>query len=135
MITEHLTIREAKNELKKLENEFDLYLTKKKINFLKTQPSAIKYKDVVSSSHSIFDKFTHYVIKDEEMDLKIYGIQESINAYQEFIVKEMKRISESGGSELIVFLRDELKLKWNDISKQTNYSERQARRLYNLSKN
>ena len=130
-----LTIREAKNELKKLENEFDLYLTKKKINFLKTQPSAIKYKDVISFSHSIFDKFTHYVIKDEEVDAKIYTLQESINSYHEYIVKEMKRISESGGSELIVFLRDELRLPWKEIVKQTNYSLRQCHNLYNKSKN
>lgn len=134
MIVEHMTIKEAKNELKKLENELDLYLTKKEINYLKTQPSSIKYKDVVSSSHSIFDKFTHYVIKDEEVDIKIYSIQESINAYQKYIVKEMKRISENGGSELIVFLRDELKLKWDEIVKQTNYSLRQCHRLYKGAK-
>jgi hypothetical protein len=130
-LQKHLTIREAKNELRKAENELDLYLTKKEINYLKTQPSAVKYKDIVASSHNIFDKFTHYVIKDEEVDLKIYGLQETINSYQKYIISEMKRISDNGGSELITFLRDEMKMKWEEIAKYTNYSERQVRRLYN----
>lgn len=132
----HLTIREAKNEIEKLENELDLYLTQKKINYYKTQAGAIKYKDIVSSkTNSIFDKFAHYVIKDEEYDSKIYSLQESIIGYQEYIVKEMKRISQNGGNELIVYLRDEQKLPWNEITKITNYSLRQCHRLYNEAKN
>lgn len=134
IIEKKLTIREAKNELKQLENELNLYLTKKKINFQKTQPGAIQYKDIVSKTSTIFDKFSHYLIKDNEYDTRIYAIQESINAYQDYIVKEMKRISENGGSELIVFLRDELKMKWDKIVKETNYSLRQCHRLYNEAK-
>lgn len=134
IIEKKLTIREARNEIKQLENELDLYLTKKKINFQKTQPGAIRYKDIVSKTSAIFDKFSHYLIKDNEYDTRIYAIQESINAYQDYIVKEMKRISENGGSELIVFLRDELKMKWDKIAKETNYSLRQCHRLYNEAK-
>lgn len=136
MIGEHLTIKEAKNEVKKLENELDLYLTKKRINFEKTQPGSSKFKDVVTSrTNTIFDKFSHYVIKDEEVDGKIYSLQQSINAYQDYIVKEMKRISENGGSELIVYLRDEEKMHWKEICKITNYSDKQARRIYQQVKN
>lgn len=134
-MVEHLTIRQAKNELKKLENELDLYLTKKRINFERTQPGSSKIKDIVTSrTHNIFDSFTHYVIKDEEVDDKIYSLQATIAAYQTYIINEMKRISENGGSELIVFLRDELHLKWEDIVRQTNYSLRQCHRLYNIAK-
>lgn len=135
MIGEHLTIRQAKNELKKLENELDLYLTKKKINFEKTQPGSSKIKEVVTSrTNTIFDKFTHYVIKDEETDNKIYGLQQAILGYQEYIVKEMKRISDYGGSEFIIYLRDEEKMQWKEICKITNYSDKQARRIYNQFK-
>ena len=35
---QHLTIREVKNEIKRLENELNVYLTKKNINLLKVQP-------------------------------------------------------------------------------------------------
>lgn len=82
----------------------------------------------------LFDKFTHYVIKDEELDSTIYSIQESILAYQQFIVKEMKRISDAKGSELITYLRDEENLSWNEIKDIVHYSLRQCHRLYNCKK-
>lgn len=132
-----LTIRQAKNEIKKLENNLDLYLTKKKINFEKTQPASNEIKSVVTSKGNVlFDKFTHYVIKDEELDSTIYSIQESILAYQQFIVKEMKRISDAKGSELITYLRDEENLSWNEIKDIVHYSLRQCHNLYakNLKK-
>lgn len=126
-----LTIRQAKNEIKKLENNLDLYLTKKKINFEKTQPASNEIKSVVTSKgNMLFDKFTHYVIKDEELDSTIYSIQESILAYQQFIVKEMKRISDAKGSELITYLRDEENLSWNEIKDIVHYSLRQCHNLY-----
>ena len=135
----HLSIEEAKNEIKKLENELDLYLTKKKINYQKTQPASIKIKDIVISSKNIFDKFSHYVIKDEELDIKIYSLQEAILSYQEYILKEMKRISELEPYKLRVYeLREDIdfirthgrKRTWLEIAELTNYSDRQAKRIY-----
>lgn len=135
----HLSIEEAKNEIKKLENELDLYLTKKKINYQKTQPASIKIKDIVISSKNIFDKFSHYVIKDEELDIKIYSLQEAILSYQEYILKEMKRISELEPYKLRVYeLREDVdfirthgrKRTWLEIAELTNYSDRQAKRIY-----
>ena len=130
----HLTIKQAKNELEKLNNDLELYLNKKRINYLKTQPGALKYKEILSNTNVILDKFTHYLIKDEECDNKIYTLQDSINLYQQFIVAEMKRISKSSGSELIVFLRDELNLKWKEIAKIVNYSLRQCHNIYSKAK-
>lgn len=76
----HLTIKEAKNELQKDMNELELYLTKKKINYQKTQPKGTNYDKIVVSGIPItFDKFTHYVIKDDQYDSKIYSLQASIN--------------------------------------------------------
>lgn len=139
VIEKHLSIEEAKNEIKKLENELDLYLTKKKINYQKTQPASIKIKDIVISSKNIFDKFSHYVIKDEELDIKIYSLQEAILSYQEYILKEMKRISKSEPYKLRVYeLREDIdfirthgrKRTWLEIAELTNYSDRQAKRIY-----
>lgn len=130
-----MTIRDAKNNLKKDINELDLYLTKKKINFQKTQPSGTDYDKVVVSGTQIpFDKFTHYVIRDKDYDIKIYSLLESINAWERYIIEEMKRIFENGGSELVVYLRDELNLDWKEVSKKSNYSIRQCHNLYDLAK-
>lgn len=140
MIQKHLTIREARNEIEKLENELDLYLTKKKINYVKTQPGSSKFKDVVTNrTNEIFDKFSHYIIKDEELDTKIYSLQESILSYQEYILKEMKRISKIEPHKIEVYeLREDMefirknkrKRTWLEIAELTGYSDRQVHRFY-----
>ena len=53
ILEKKLTIREVKNEIKHLENELDLYATQRNINFLKTQPGAIKIKA---------DSYTHLTL-------------------------------------------------------------------------
>lgn len=125
MITQrHLTIKDAKNEVVHLENELEVYLTRKKINFLKTQPGTVNYKDIVTSkTNNIFDKYTHYVIKDEEIDTKIYGIQESIASYLQFIVNEMKRMSKYDEIGLICYLREEEHQSWKFIDKILHRSD------------
>jgi len=140
ILEKHLTIKEAHNEIIKLENELDLYLTKKKINFVKTQPASSEFKDVVTNrTNTVFDKFTHYVIKDEELDAKIYSLQESILSYQEYILKEMKRISDIEPYKLKVYeLREDMdfvkkykrKRYWIEVAEMLNYSEKQVRRIY-----
>ena len=140
ILEKHLTIKEARNEIEKLENELDVYLTKKKINYFKTQPGSSKFKDVVTSrTNAIFDKFSHYIIKDEELDTKIYSLQESILSYQEYILKEMQRISNIEPYKLKVYeLREDMdfirkynrKRYWIEIAETLNYSEKQVRRIY-----
>lgn len=128
-----MNILKAKNEIDKLQDSLELYLQKKKINFIKTQPGSPIMKDIISGKNdgpAIFDKFSHYVIKDEELDSEIYALQESINAYENYIIKEMKRIASYGGSELIRYYRDVEKMRWNEISRITHYSLRQCHRLY-----
>ena len=139
ILEKHLTIKEARNEIEKLENELDVYLTKKKINYVKTQPGSSKFKDVVTSrTNAIFDKFSHYIIKDEELDTKIYSLQESILSYQEYILKEMQRISNIEPYKLKVYeLREDMdfirkynrKRYWIEIAETLNYSEKQVRRI------
>lgn len=129
-----MTIREAKNDLERINNELELYLEKKQINFEKTQPQASKFKDVILSTGFVNDKFLHYVIKDENLDSKIIALQKEKNAIENFIIKEMERILKNKGNEYIVYLRDELKLSWNKIVRYSNYSLRQCYRLYKQAK-
>ena len=129
-----MTIREAKNEIEQINNELELYLTKKQINFEKTQPQASKFKEVILSTGFVNDKFLHYVIKDEDLDSKIIALQKEKNAIENFIIKEIERILKNKGDEYIVYLRDEEKLSWEEIRKLKDYSTRQCQRLYNQAK-
>ena len=129
----HLTISKAKIMREQLVNELDLYLEQKEINFIKTQPGSPIMRDIIegkSDGFKITDKFTHYVIKDDTFDEKIFALQKEINALENFIIKEMERINKAGGNYLIKYYRDVEHYSWNKISRLTNYSLRQCHRLY-----
>ena len=127
----HLTIREAKNEIKKLEHELDVYATKKNVNFLRTQPGAMKIQDiVVDSSHTNFDSFLNYTIRDEEYDTKIYGLLASIYSYKLYIAKELKRMSEYDEIGYITYLREEEKKSWREIDKMLHRGDDYSRTKY-----
>lgn len=125
-----LSLKEIKNQIWELKNKLDFYLTQKKINFTKTQAGAIQYKDVISSSNSIFDKYTHYVIKDEEYDNTIYSLQESLASYEQLLVKEMKRMSKYDEVGLICYLREEEHKSWKQIDKLLHRGEDYSRTKY-----
>ena len=131
---DHLTINQAKIIREQLINELDLYLEQKEINFIKTQPESPVMRDIIegkSDGFKISDKFTHYMIKDEGLDEKIFALEKSINSYERFIIKEMERINKAGGSYLIKYYRDVEHFSWQKISNLTHYSLRQCHRLYN----
>ena len=131
---DHLTINQAKEERDKLADELELYLERKEINFIKTQPKSPIMKDIIegkSDGFRISDKMTHYLVKDEQFDVKIFALQKEINALEKFIINEMERINKAGGNYLIKYYRDVEKFSWNKISRLTNYSLRQCHRLYN----
>lgn len=130
---DHLTINQAKIEKDKLINELDLYLEQKEVNFIKMQPESPVMRDVIegkSDGFKISDKYTHYLIKDEKLDEKIFALQKEINAYEKFIINEMERINKAGGNYLIKYYRDVEKFSWNKISRLTHYSLRQCHNLY-----
>lgn len=128
-----MTINQAKIERQKLINELELYLEQKEINFIKTQPKSPIMKDVIegkSDGFRISDKFTHYIIKDEKFDDKIFTLQKEINALEKFIISEMERINKAGGDYLIRYYRDVEKFSWEKIARLTHYSIRQCHNLY-----
>lgn len=130
---DHLTIEGAKIEKEKLVKELELYLELKEANFIKTQPKSPIMKDIVegkSDGFRISDKMTHYLVKDEQLDEKIFALQKSINAYEKYIIEQMEIVNKAGGSYLIKYYRDIEKFSWNKISRLTNYSLRQCHRLY-----
>jgi len=137
MAQKHLTIREAKNEVESLANELDIYVTKKNINLLKTQPRAMQIKDiVVDSSHNpTFDSFLNYVVRDEEYDTKIYGLLASIYSYKSYIAKEMQRLAEYDEIGYIRYLKEDERKTWKEIDKILHHGEGYSRVKYSRWKN
>lgn len=137
----YLTIREIKKILRDLNDSLDNEINLKHINFEKTQPKATSMdKIIVDTSHSSFDRFSHYVIKDDEHDLKIISIIESINSYQELLTKRLKSIALANRTHAeVIRLREDEKyasendgkpMPWNLISEKVGYTERQCKRIW-----
>lgn len=141
ILEKKLTIREVKKILRDLNDNLDTILTNKKINYQRTQPQSIAIKDViVDQSHSSFDKFAHYVIKDEDLDIQIISLLQSINSYESLIIKRIKSIALANkkDAEVIILREDEVYARehdgnprpWNLIGEKTGFSDRQCQRIY-----
>lgn len=131
----HLTISKAKNEILKLEHQLDVLATKKNINFLKTQPGAIKLKElVVDSSHTNYDSFLNYVQRSEAIDNEIYAILASIYSYKTFIAKELQRLSKYDEIGYIIYLREEERKSWREIDRILHHGENYSKVKYSRYK-
>jgi len=92
---------------------------------------AIQVKDVcVQSSRGSFDALLMQIIKDNELtdtiDAKITSY-----TYKVLVVERIKEMSKTATEEeMIVFCRDILHWKWEDIARTTNYSLSQFHRKY-----
>lgn len=131
----NLTISKAKNEILKLEHQLDVLATKKNINFLKTQPGAIKLKElVVDSSHTNYDSFLNYVQRAETIDNEIYAILASIYSYKTFIAKELQRLSKYDEIGYIIYLREEERKSWREIDRILHHGENYSKVKYSRYK-
>ena len=131
----NLTISKAKNEILKLEHQLDVLATKKNINFLKTQPGAVKLKElVVDSSHTNYDSFLNYVQRSETIDNEIYAILASIYSYKTFIAKELQRLSKYDEIGYIIYLREEERKSWREIDRILHHGENYSKVKYSRYK-
>ena len=114
-----MTIGDAKNRINQIENEL-LYLTEKKIiNFEKTQPSSPKLKDIVegkSNSKVVSDKYTHFIIKDDDLDNEILALEKEKNSLDRFILNEIERLKKYDEIMLIEYYREQ-GLSWKQIDR------------------
>ena len=114
-----MTITEAKNRINQIENELSYLKEKKVINFEKTQPSSPKLKDIVegkSNSKVVNDKYTHFIIKNDDLDNEIIALEKEKNSLDRFILNEIERLKKYDEIMLIKYYRDE-GLSWKQIDK------------------
>ena len=132
-----MTIREAKNRMCEIDNELAYLKEKKVINFEKTQPSSPKLKDIVegkSNSKVVSDKYTHFIIKDDDLDNEIIALEKEKNSLDRFILNEIERLKKYDEIMLIVYYREE-GLSWKQIDKLLYKSNGYARiKLYRAKK-
>lgn len=114
-----MKIVDAKNRIEQINNELQYLKEKKLINFEKTQPSSPKLKEIVegkSDSKVINDKYTHFIIKDENLDIEIMSLEKEKNSLDRFILNEIERLKKYDEIMLIEYYR-ETGLSWKQIDR------------------
>ena len=114
-----MKIVEAKNRIEQIDNELTYLKEKKIINFEKTQPSSPALKDIVegkSNSKVVNDKYTHFIIKDVDLDNEIIALEKEKNLLDRFILDEIERLKKYDEIMLIEYYR-ETGLSWKQIDK------------------
>lgn len=130
-----MNLKEAKNELMKLNNKLKYYLKRKEIEFEKTTYKPITIKDILVQGGVVSNQFDNFVIKNEKYDDIIIGIEEEILAVQTFILSEIKRMIKYDEIPLIEYLRDTEQMSWKEIDKLLCRSNDYSRIKYSRYKN
>lgn len=133
ILQKELTIKELFDELKIL--KVKLIKLSDKYNHSLIGVKAITYKDVVTNGGYKGDTMLNNLIKREGIKDEFEITLDSYNSYREETIKKIKEmISNESVEYCIVYFRDNLHWKWEDISKVFNYSRSHCHRLYDKLK-
>lgn len=128
-----MTIKEANNQINKIDNEIEYYLKKKELEMSKMMPQATKYDKTLVDGGKREDKYAKYVIKNELLDKELDKLFKEKLLLENFIEKELLRLGKYDEVvQLIVYYKEQCleKLTWQQISLKVHYSTAQCRSLY-----
>ena len=130
---ENLNLFSAYYEIKAIERKIDLLLT------LRATAEGIKpnrLKEIlVDGGFRENDVILNAILKKDKYTDSLQTLYKEKNAYEKYILDEIDRLKLVYPQTAIVYYREYEKLKWNDIAKKMNYSEKQVRRYYDDYKN
>ena len=128
-----MTIKEANNQINKLDNEIEYYLKKKELETRKLMPQATRYDKTLVDGGKRVDKYANYVIKSEIIDKELDNLFQAKRLLEDFVEKELIRLNKYDEVlQLIVYYKEQCfeKLTWQQISNRVHYSVAQCRNLY-----
>lgn len=129
ILEKKLSIKEIFDEMKVIRSR--LIELSHKYNRTLINISAVTWKDVVTKGGMKGDIMLNRVIKKEEIENEFDVVMETYRDYKEMAINEIREMIKNNSVEYcIVYFRDNLHWKWDDISKLFNYNERHCRRLY-----
>ena len=133
ILEKKLSIKEIFDEIKVIRSR--LIELSHKYNRTLINISAVTWKDVVTKGGMKGDIMLNRVIKKENLENEFDVVMETYKDYKEMAINEIREMMRNNSVEYcIVYFRDNLRWKWNDISKLFNYSIKQCHRLYNKEK-
>lgn len=126
-----MTLKEAKKELERLDNELDRLLKDKEIALIKAGYNSPSIKEVNVQSKKIEDRFLKYVIKIEKIDKEIELVYQQKENIDKWITNELKILEKYDDTVgLIIYMRDAEEKTWEEISKKVCFTTSWCRKLY-----
>ena len=134
ILEKKLTVKEIFDELKVIRSR--LIELSHKYNRTLVDISAVTWKDVVTKGGKKGDIMLNRVIRKDNLEEEFDVVMESYKDYKQMAINEIREMIKNNSVEYcIVYFRDNLRWRWNDISRLFNYSIKQCHRLYNKEKN
>ncbi len=128
-----LALDEVLREMTKLKYRALELADKLKIGFFEIR--AITYKEIISSTNYRGDLMLNRMIKADGTREEFEAVRESYNAYREVAINKIGEMLETKTKgECIVYFRDNLHWKWDEIARMFNYTPRHCRNLYKSEK-
>ena len=129
-----LTLEETLKEMNKL--KFRLLELKEQLKIGFFEIKAITWKDIVTKSSFKGDVMLSNMIKADGTREEFDAVKDSFEGYRQLVIDKIADMLEnSSKEECIVYLRDKLRWKWDEIAKMFNCDERTCRRKYKKNKN
>lgn len=125
-----MTIREANIKVKQLDNDIDSLERKKELEFLRTQPGAVKTDKEIVDGIQVVDKNFNYVVKKDEITRELNIKLKEKENLEHWIERELRIIGEYEPLKAkIIQLRENGKT-YDEIAEATGYCRRQVIRIY-----
>ncbi len=127
-MNDYMTIIQAWEEIIGLNNKINLFETLREVN---GDVKSSKVKEILVQGGFInSNSMLNIIMKKDEYTDRLKSLYDSKKAYEDYIEKEIDRLRVTDIQLAVAFLKDYKKMKWKDIGKRLNYSDRQIRRFY-----
>lgn len=138
------TLRDAKKELERIENDIEKLLKDKEAKFSKTQPQAVDTSAIRTDSSTRADKFlvySSYAI-DKEIDDQLDILYAKRSNWLDWVDKELKILGKYNDlQQQVIYYKDDylprnsFEKTWCFIANKVHASESTCKRIYRKYKN
>lgn len=127
-----MSLKEAQEELEKLDNEYKYWLNEKEIAMSIVLPKATDIRGEVVDGGKRTDKMLKYaeILEDKQIDETIEYIFKKQQNLMNYIEEELKIIGKYSLIEKRIYDLRQQKVQWWKIGNIVGLSERQCRRIY-----
>ena len=131
-----LTVQEILEEMDELKERYYYVANLLHKNFLSVRLKGVELKDImVKGGRRTSDKILLSITKSEDLNVELESTRESYYAYRDLLIDKIMEMKKTKSvDEMIVFYKDTMHYKFEDIAILVDYSLAQVKRKYYASK-